>query len=230
MKEYIVKQLEAKALDVDTGTKQVKVVLSSMGNLDRDNDVIAPGAFTKTISERGPNGTNEIWHLVDHRASLQTALGKFKELYVENNQLIGVSQYKDTTLWNQIWPLYEAGDINQHSIGFSIINSDYKQDGVRVITEVALWEGSSVLWGANPATPTLELQFDGKDSVTLAARVENLTKSLKAKNFDKELFNIELLQLKDLLSEAEKATRPEPTTLPEAKRINWDMVAALINL
>jgi hypothetical protein len=141
-------------------------------------------------------------------------------------QLIGVSTYKDTALWNQIWPLYEAGDITQHSIGFSIMDSVYKQDGVRVITSIALWEGSSVLWGANPITPTLEVSKD----FTLAERVESLHKSLKAKNFDKELFNIELLQLKDLLSEAEKATRPEITTLPEAKRINWDMVAALINL
>jgi phage head maturation protease len=85
MKDFVIKKIESKALDIDTGTKQVKVVLSSMGNVDRDNDVIAPGAFTKTLTERGPDGTNEIWHLIDHRASLQTALGKFKELYVEGD-------------------------------------------------------------------------------------------------------------------------------------------------
>jgi hypothetical protein len=60
-------------------------------------------------------------------------------------------------LWKEVaWPLYERGDITQHSVGFSVLN---QQKGVNhnVITQVALWEGSAVLWGANPNTPTFEV-------------------------------------------------------------------------
>ncbi len=52
---------------------------------------------------------------------------------------------------NDAIKLYEAGLINQHSIGFSTLKSDVNQKtGVRTITELKLYEGSAVLWGANP--------------------------------------------------------------------------------
>ncbi len=230
---YIKKDITGAVADVDTVSKSVKIVLSKMGNLDRDNDIILLGAFNKTIAERGPKGTNEIWHLIDHRTSMTTALGKFKELYVEGDNLVGISAYKDTALWrDQIWTLYESGDINQHSIGFTMLDYEYAKEGVRLIKDVALWEGSAVLWGANPNTPTQEvskaLHLDTE--VTIIQRIEAMQKAVKKGDIDNELFNIELMQIKALLSTSEDTTEPPKGTLPEAKKVDWGMIAALVNI
>lgn len=201
MKAYQKKTFSLKALDVDTTGKSVKVAIAHIGNKDRDGDVFTPEAFTKTIAERGPQGTNEIWHLTDHSASLKSALGKFSELYKQGDHIVGVSKYKDTTLWKEIWPLYEAGDINQHSVGFSVVKEQKNEGaGYNEIREVNLWEGSAVLWGANPVTPTLEVfksltQEEKIDQIE--ERFKRLRKGVKSE-VDKSLLLIEIKQLEQL--------------------------------
>jgi len=151
------KVYDLKALDVNTSKRSVKVAIAEMESVDRDGDVFEKSAFDKTIAERGPNGSNEIWHLVNHERKLESSLGKFQKLYKEGKYIVGENSYRDMFLWKEVaWPLYERGDITQHSVGFSVLN---QQKGVdhNVITQVALWEGSAVLWGANPNTPTFEV-------------------------------------------------------------------------
>ncbi len=80
MKEYQSKTFNLKALDVDNKTKSVKVAIAELETIDRDNDVFDPSAFDVTIKQRGPNGTNEIWHLSDHTSKSLSALSKFSEL------------------------------------------------------------------------------------------------------------------------------------------------------
>jgi HK97 family phage prohead protease len=156
MKQYNIKAVDAAVMDADQSTRTVKVAFSQMGSVDRDNDIINSGAFTKTIKERGPKGSNQVWHLVDHNASLKSVLGKPHELYEESSYLIGITKMIDTPLGNDMLKMYADGLINQHSIGFSIIKDEMsKKDNVRIIKEVALWEGSAVLWGANPNTRLL---------------------------------------------------------------------------
>ena len=74
------KSLPTSTKDVDTKARMVRVVLSQMGNIDLDNDVIDHGAFDKTIMERGPKGADLIYHLADHYPSLKYAIGKFSDL------------------------------------------------------------------------------------------------------------------------------------------------------
>ena len=151
------KVYDLKALDVDTSKRSVKVAIAEMESIDRDGDVFDKSAFDKTIAERGPNGSNEIWHLVNHERKLESSLGKFEKLYKEGKYIVGENSYRDMFLWKEVaWPLYERGDISQHSVGFTTLN---QQKGVNhnIITQVALWEGSAVLWGANPNTHTFEV-------------------------------------------------------------------------
>jgi HK97 family phage prohead protease len=208
---FLKKNITGQALDIDTKSRSVKVAIASVENLDRDGDVIAKGAFNRTVSQRGPKGSNEIWHLIDHRASITSALGKFSDLFVEGNYLVGLSEYKDSYLWREVvWPLYEKGDINQHSIGFSIVKEDKLKDGTNRIEEVMLYEGSAVLWGANPETPTLEVAksigiYNEDDDVI--AKMDKLIKRLKGDQFtedDRQLFMIELKQLQQEFIDAQK--------------------------
>jgi phage head maturation protease len=151
------KVYDLKALDVDVSKRSVKIAIAEMESIDRDGDVFDKSAFDKTIAERGPNGSNEIWHLVNHERKLESSLGKFQKLYKEGKYIVGENSYRDMFLWKEVaWPLYERGDITQHSVGFSTLNQTKASDH-NVITQVALWEGSAVLWGANPNTPTFEV-------------------------------------------------------------------------
>ena len=104
--------------------------------------------------------SNLIWHLTDHNPSLKSAIGKFSELYVENDYLVGITNIPNTTWGNDVLEFYKSGHINQHSVGFRTIKQENQksQDGeYNLIKEILLFEGSAVLWGANINTPSLEV-------------------------------------------------------------------------
>lgn len=236
-----------KALDVDTVSKRVKVAFAELESVDRDKDVIIPEAVTKTIKEKGAKGTNEIWHLVDHSQNMFSALGKPEEIGIEGKYLYGVSQYKNSFLWREVaWPLYESGDINQHSIGFESIKSAKSQDGsYNIIRELALWEGSAVLWGANPNTPTMQIVkslFNQQEDCEMSAAeyIQKILKKLSDGKYEEksELLKIELVRLQAMFQNKDvksifddQSTKPEETaTLPETKGNDLDMQIKLLIL
>lgn len=219
--------------DVDKESRKVKAVWARMSNVDLDNDIISPAAFTKTINERGPQGKNLIWSLVDHKTSMKYALGKPKELYVEGDALIAVTEVIETEMGEDMLKLYEAGLINQHSIGFSTIKSEMDNStGIRTITELMLYEGSAVLWAANPETPTISIYKGMEPEVvkeTLNGRLEKLIKAFKHGTFTDETFSlleIEIKQIQTAISDittqpAAKAVEPESTVVLDAlKQLN----------
>ena len=223
MKHYQVKDIGNGVEDVDMATRKVKAVWARIGNVDFDNDVIAPEAFTKTLQERGPAGKNLIWSLVDHKASTKHAIGKPEQLYVEGDALIAITPIIETETGEDILKLYEAGLINQHSIGFSTIKSDTNNDtGVRTITELMLYEGSAVLWAANPETPTISL-FKGmnQDEVkeTLNVRLDALYKAFRHGTFTDDTFQLLELEIKQIQSAI-----LELTTQPDAAKQSLDPV------
>ena len=55
--------------DVDVKTMTMTGYFSKFGNIDSDGDMMMPGAFKKSLNERGPDGTNQIWFLKDHNWS-----------------------------------------------------------------------------------------------------------------------------------------------------------------
>jgi HK97 family phage prohead protease len=208
MKHYQVKDINGEVGDMDMALRKVKAVWAMCGNVDLDNDVIVPEAFSRTITARGPQGKNLIWSLVDHKSSMKYALGKPKELYVEGNALIAVTEIIETEMGEDMLKLYEANLINQHSIGFSTIKSEMDNStGIRTIKELMLYEGSAVLWAANPETPTLSI-YKGMEQAevkeTLNGRLEKLLKAFKHGTFTDETFSlleIEIKQIQTAISE-----------------------------
>ena len=103
MKKYFESKLIADSVrDVSENDRRVKVAISKMGNRDLDNDVIEHGAYTKTLAERGPKGANMIWHLTDHNPSLKSAVGKFSDIYVDGDYLVGITTIPNTTWGNDV--------------------------------------------------------------------------------------------------------------------------------
>jgi HK97 family phage prohead protease len=227
-------------MDVDSEQRRVKAVWARCGNIDLDNDIIVPEAFTKTLAERGPMGKNLIWSLVDHCADMNNAIGKPEQIYVENDMLIAITPIVETEKGEDIIKLYEAGLINQHSIGFSTIKSNVNKEGVRTITELKLYEGSAVLWGANPETPTLG--FKGEMGIKdkrqeLSNRLERLIKSFKGGRFTDETFSLIEIEIKRIQSELleieviKEITQPELSVEPivEEKKEDNEQVLKAIN-
>lgn len=218
MKQFQSKDIANGIMDVDTTTRRVKAVWSRMNNVDLDNDIIVPEAFTKTLMERGPAGKNLVWSLVDHKADMANVIGKPEELYVEGDMLVAITPIVETEKGTDMLKLYEAGLVNQHSIGFSTIKSDWqneKQD-VRVIKEVKLYEGSAVLWGANPETPTISVKSQTKED--LNNRLERLLKAFRGGKFTDDTFALMEIQIKniqadllalDFTQSAQKAIEPK---------------------
>jgi HK97 family phage prohead protease len=219
-KLFATKDISEAVIDVDKATRTVKAVWSHIGNKDYDNDIIAKGAFDRTIRERGPNGKKMIWSLVDHYSSTKHAFGKPKELYVEGNRLIAVTDIVMTDAGEDILKLYDAGCINQHSIGFSTVVDEYdKANNVRTIKEVILYEGSAVLWGANDLTPTLDVKALTKpqQQKNIYDRLERLKSAIRNGSFTDETFSlleIEFCQLQKAVSEIEGTKKADEDTPP----------------
>lgn len=231
-KYYEEKGVDNSVMDVDTSSRRVKVAIAKMGNLDLDKDVIDHGAFTKTIAERGPSGKNLIYHLTDHYPSLKYAIGKFSELYTEKDYLVGVTNIPDTSWGNDMLEFYKSGVINQHSIGFRTIKREPVNAGdpneYNLIKEILLYEGSAVLWGANPETPTLSVgksEFGNDD----LEKYKTLTKLMSDGHFTDETFEVLKNQLKQIeqniindfikLKEENHKAGADETTLPESKEL-----------
>lgn len=176
---YEVKNITGQVADVDTTARRVKVAVSETGSKDLDNDVIDKNAYNATIKMRGPKGANLIWHLTDHMPSLKNAVGKPSEISMQGNYLVFVTDIPKTSWGNDMMEHYKAGTINQHSIGFRTIKAEPVNAGTadeyRLIKEVLLYEGSAVLWGANPNTPTLSV---GK-SITKEEREKDFSDTIK---------------------------------------------------
>jgi len=226
-------------LDITPETRTVKACWSRLGNVDLDGDIIVAEAFTKTIKERGPEGKNMIWSLVDHKADMAHTLGKPKELYVEGDMLVAVTDLIETECGEDAIKLYEAGLINQHSIGFTTLKSNVDQKtGVRTITELKLYEGSAVLWGANPETPTLGFKGELKENKeTLSLRLENLIKAFRGGTFTDDTFALMEIQIKQIqaalleLDIVETITQPaeavEPTETVVEEKSNEEVLKAI---
>jgi hypothetical protein len=208
---YNKKSVEGAPIDMEDNSRVITVYYSAFGNVDSDGDIITPGAFTKTLKENGPQAKNRVWHLMNH--STEKPIAKPFEMYEDAYGLKASVKIPNTTLGNDLYELYKEGHITEHSIGFQTIKSQAKS-GYNEINEIKLYEGSSVLWGANANTPTVGVKSQIKS--TLVDEMGKTIKSLRNGHFTDETFELLELKLKQLqqyLSEMEdeESITPEPT-------------------
>lgn len=171
--------------DIDATGRTVQFYGSSFGNEDSDGDIIMPGAYTKTILENGPTSRQpRIKHLLQHNT--RCIIGKFTELVEDQKGLLCTSVLADNADAKDALALYEL-DLFEHSVGFQTIKSEYDttdpENPIRRLTELKLWEVSSVTWGANSDTPLVSLKGLGLNALqgvdALNARLAKLVKALR---------------------------------------------------
>lgn len=190
---YNKKAVSGSPIDMADDSRTITVYYSAFGNVDSDGDIIMPGAFTKSIKENGPSAKNRIWHLFNH--STDKPVSKPKELIEDAFGLKAVVKMPNTTLGRDTYELYKDGHITEHSIGFKTIKSQAKATA-NEITEIQLFEGSSVLWGANANTPTVSVKSEIK--ATVIDEIAKTIKSLRNGFYTDETFGLLELKLKQL--------------------------------
>ena len=221
------KNFTAEIKDIDAKSMTVTGYWSKFGNVDYDGDIIASGAANKTIAERGPMGSNEIFFLNQHNWSQPH--GKPTVLEAQEKGIYFESKIAPTSYGKDALVLYAEGIVVQHSIGFSTVKADYVQEtGVRTIKEIKLYEGSNVTLGANPETP-----FTGFKSLTMVEINDQISKMIKLlkdgsltdegfgrleialKQFQLEAFNLGKNSLSDAEPTIVTQEKDEPNILTE---------------
>ena len=221
--------LEVKA-DIENGI--VEGYFSGFGNIDSDQDRILKGAFSKSIKEHGPDSSinRKIAHLAYHDTT--RPLGVLQELKEDETGLYFRSKMGSHTEGQDFLKMYQEGIIREHSIGFNYIADKIKQTTERDeegreysvwdISEVKLWEGSAVVFGANSETPNLSIvksQEDiNKHLEEINERMEVFIKSLtdgKLSEKYNNLFTLELMQLKQQYNSLLQFEKPSKDTLQD---------------
>lgn len=174
--------------DMDNDKKTVAVYLSKFDVMDSDNDIIRKGAFTKSIIERGPqaNSNRKIAFLRHHDWEWQ--IGKWLTIEEDSVGLFAVGELGNSTAGNDAWEDYKSEIIREHSIGFQYIQDKIKfvEDaninggGYYEITEVKLFEGSAVTFGANEYTEVVSVKSAEDKAEQLFKVKTGIEKTIKA--------------------------------------------------
>lgn len=204
----------------DIAGRTVTVYASAFGNKDSDGDIVMPGAFAKTLRENGPDSPKpRIKHLWQH--SSWELIGKPTAMVEDAKGLLATSVIANTARGNDALALYEL-NLLEHSIGYRVVKSSRDEiTQTTQLTELQLWEYSSVTWGANEDTPLV-----GMKSLTplqqadkLADRWERIGKALRTGNLTDETcetLEIEIKQLQaaysDIIATLSAKQQPEQST------------------
>ena len=158
---------------------------SVFGNLDSYNDIVAMGAFTKTIS--GVNG-KRIKLCYQH--DFDKVIGKIEELREDATGLWFKAKISNTTLGKDVAELITDGSLDEISIGYRSNKWAYdERQEVRTITEVELYEISVVTRAANAkATITsTEAKEEGDKPIFDIAKLSDEDLTEKQKQINEEI-------------------------------------------
>lgn len=202
--------------DMDTKSGIVTGYLASFNTVDSYMDMIVPGAFKKTIAERGPSGTNQIKHLLQH--DCDEPIGAFQVLKEDKFGLYFESKISAIDDAQDVLTLYAEGIYNEHSIGYRTMEEERVDDGngnllYFKLKDIKLWEGSTVLWGANANTP-----FTGFKSANqpdqlkeLKERMAKLVKMTRTGNLKDETYEKLEIELLKIEAAIDSIITPGPT-------------------
>ena len=188
--------------DIDEKSGIVKGYGSVFNNIDSDGDMIAKGAYTKTILENG----ERVKYLYQHK--MDQPLGKMINLYEDEKGLMFEAEIPKTQLGTDVLELIKAGVITENSVGIMPMQKESCPDGInncyRKLTEVKLYEISAVTLAANDEAMILDVKGN-VDVDKVLSRYDNLVKLIRKGNISDNLgyaIEAELIKLKSIFSES----------------------------
>ena len=125
---------------------------ATFNTIDATGDVIVPGAFAKTLREKGLSGIPMLWQ---HGRNSLDPVGQWTHMREDAHGLFVEGQlHMDLTGAQGRLTLPRTGAVSGLSVRFSVPNGGAEWDekiSVRKLKEVDLWEISPVTWPANPS-------------------------------------------------------------------------------
>lgn len=222
---YKVKDISGDTIikDVDMSSRVVTGYFSTFDFKDSDGDVIRRGAYSKTVAENGPKSSRpRIMHLYQH--DTRSPIGLLLELREDANGLYFESKISESTLGNDVLTMYNEKILKEHSVGMNVIDANQKDDFWE-ITEVKLWEGSTVTWGANEmATGGNMKSMSLPEVASLREKLNAWKNVLRKGNLSDETCNCLAIQIAQTESyikslEAEQSRQADKEFLSELKSI-----------
>lgn len=122
-------------------------IIASSSDTDRDNEIILPSSFTKSIDPYMKKNPVILWA---HDYS-KPPVGKAIDYKITDNELMLKIMFADTEFGKEIKYLYDNGFLNSFSVGFIPKEYDYDKSNKRVFTENEILETSAVPVPANAA-------------------------------------------------------------------------------
>lgn len=205
--------------DIDEQKGIISAYVSIFGNVDSGGDITMPGAFTKTIKERGPSADRpRIKHLWMH--DIYQIIGVPQEITEDSKGLLVRSKFGTDDFSQDKFKQHVDGLVTEFSYGYDVIKDNVKSDPqhgeVRELTELKLWEYSSVTWGMNELTHIVEAKGTGDDALSIINdRMNKLVKALRHGKYTDETaenFEIELKQIQTIYNELIKGNEPPQGT------------------
>lgn len=148
MRERLIVPFEMKAIG-DGDARTFEGYGSVFGVLDSYADIVAPGAFKRSLKEAKSAGRMPalLWQ---HDPS--SPIGVYEAMHEDATGLYVKGRLSDTQLGREAYTLLKDGALSGLSIGFTTRKSKVdNESGVRTLTDVQLWETSLVTFPANDA-------------------------------------------------------------------------------
>lgn len=200
MPELVVKSIPFQVAEVKTVLKkrEWEGYASTFGNMDSYGDIIEPGAFKKTITERGPHGNGAIKALWEH----WEPFGRIIDLSEDSHGLWMKGRATDTAENQDRLKYMDDGVVDSMSIGFSIPDGkSWWEDDMwtRHIDEVKLYEISAVMFPANELAVVSNVRKSAElHRLLKTVSADDLMEQLTAKDLDLDPRRIEkALELMD---------------------------------
>jgi HK97 family phage prohead protease len=146
--EYLSIDAEIKTMDGDQEKGQFTGYGSVFGNLDLGNDIVMPGAFAKSIAQKGARGVKMLYqHKSDEPIGVYDEITEDKKgLKVKGRLAMGTQRGRE------VYELMKMGALSGLSIGFRVSNKgfSYEDNGrKRLLKDVDLMEISAVTFPMN---------------------------------------------------------------------------------
>lgn len=207
------KSIELKETAIDMSARTIEGYAATW-DLDLANDIINKGAFTKTIDESFKNGRVKMLWQHDQPLGMPT------EMLEDDRGLYVKGKISRTQLGDEAIELMRDRVVDRMSIGFSIPQnkSGFTDEGVRIISEVKLFEFSPVTFPANEAAHILAVKSLHEQLI--------ICKSKGINPRDKKEFTHMLSELKALI----KTEEPIAITLQKDKPLYDDTISVIKSL
>lgn len=170
-----------------------------------------PGAFVKTIAERGPEGNGQIKFFRHHGFETMTVAAKYLALEEDAVGLRFEVETIDTQVGRDLAVEVRAGVVDTVSVGFDAIREIWdSEEEDRTILEARLWEISAINWPAYPESTI--------DSVRAFERLpeylDTLLGELRAGKVISSANMTKLTEARSLLDQVIESATPEPDEEP----------------